>query len=319
MELNIVIPNDYKIVNSYPSSDNVKIVRYGKQTDTYSRLWEQISLKKYAKKSKMPLLCTGNISPIYKTSYMVLHDATIHEKNEFKQSFWFRLKHNIFDRIFLYKCKQLFTVSDYSKDRIVHFFPKLKTMHKEPIVLCNGYEHLFEIKEEKIENLQDEFYFAVGSLNTNKNFKYIIELAKHNPNKRFVIAGGAVEKWSKKELEAEKLLNCDFVGYVSDEQLKWLYSHCKGFILPSLYEGFGIPPLEALACGCENIYLSNIEVFREIYSGVATFFNPKDYVNTVKLDDCNIKQEDIERVLNKYTWDNAADIIYKKIKEDFEN
>lgn len=318
LKLTIVLPIGSEIKNKLPSNGNVDIVYYGKKIDENARFWELLTLGKYAKKRKLPLLCMANISPRYKNSYVVIHDLRVKEK-EIKQKTLFRLEMSLLTRYFIYCCKKVVTVSNFSKDRMLHFYPKLKRINKEPLVACNGYEHVYDIKEEAVDGVDGDFYFTVGSLYKYKNFKYVVELAMKNPNKQFVIAGGVVEKLSQNEIEKERLSNCKFVGYINDGQLKWLYSHCKGYILPSLYEGFGLPPLEALACGCKNIYLSEIEVFKEIYSGVATFFNPKDYVNTVKLDDCNIKQEDIERVLNKYTWDNAADIIYKKIKEDFEN
>ena len=60
--------------------------------------------------------------------------------------------------------------------------------------------------------------------------------------------------------------NLFFTGYVSDDELASLYKYAKGFIFPSLCEGFGLPPLEAIVLGCKSVALSDIPVFREIYN-----------------------------------------------------
>ncbi len=114
-----------------------------------------------------------------------------------------------------------------------------------------------------------------------------------------------------------ELKNVIFTDYVTDEQLKWLYENCYGFILPSLYEGFGMPPLEAAGAGCRRLYLSDIPVFREIYDGCAKFFNPNDYENTVNLkENLCISEEKFTTLFKKYSWRQTVETICNTIFKD---
>ena len=109
-----------------------------------------------------------------------------------------------------------------------------------------------------------DFYFSLGSKSPHKNYKFIIECAKNNPDDIFVVSGNMNNSVFNNVKEEEEIKNVIYTGYLNDEQLVTLYKECKAFIFPSLYEGFGIPPLEALTVGCKKIILSNIPVFKEI-------------------------------------------------------
>jgi glycosyltransferase involved in cell wall biosynthesis len=64
-------------------------------------------------------------------------------------------------------------------------------------------------------------------------------------------------------------------GYVSDEHLRALYSACRAFVYPSIYEGFGLPPLEAMSCGAA-VVASRTPAVEEVTAGVARLFDPRD-------------------------------------------
>ncbi len=106
---------------------------------------------------------------------------------------------------------------------------------------------------------------------------------------------------------------CIFTGYVDDGQLAYLYRHCEGFILPSLYEGFGIPPLEALACGCRTLLLSDIPVFREVYGNVANFCDPYDSASVSLSDLKSAGEAETVALLRKFSWKNTADLIFRNL------
>ena len=285
---------------------NIEFVRVGSRGGT---LWEQFDLPKFCRKKKLPLLCTGNTAPFFYRSNVVLHDVLWLDMKTYAPKRSWTFKSRVMIRSFVYRSKNLFTVSAFSSDRIKQNFRKIK---KAPVVLYNGYEHIFDWREERMENLPKSFYLAVGSVYPHKNFKYILHLAKNNPDVNFVIAGKKNTDYEA-FLEQNHITNCFFTGYVSDGQLFWLYKNCEGFLLPSLYEGFGIPPLEAVACGCRKIILSDIPVFHEIYGDCATYFDPLNYDNTVTLSTQEISETAAEALLESYRWKNAAEIIIKTI------
>lgn len=307
--------NDVKLIIALPKNANADLANFNNSVVEYvgkykNNLWEQVSLVRYCKKKKLPLLCLCNLAPVFYKSYVVLHDLRIQDSKEYDNK-KFRFKFKALVRLYAYKAKKIFTVSEFSKERMLYHYPRLK--NNMPIVITNGYEHINRLGEKEIEGLPSEFFLTVGSDLRHKNFEYILHLAKNNPSKFFVITGKQNTCYQKFTTETN-LKNCFFTGYVSNEQLKWLYNRCEGFILPSLYEGFGIPPLEAVAAGCTKIYLSDIPVFREIYGDTANYFDPLDYENTVKLEEGK-SVSDLEKaaLLEKYSWKNAAEIIMNSI------
>ena len=105
--------------------------------------------------------------------------------------------------------------------------------------------------------------------------------------------------------------NITVTGFIDDEDLFAVYKMAKLFVFPSLYEGFGIPPLESLACGTP-ILVSDISVFQEIYGDNASYFhnNDIDDLKNMLLDsETYNKQINIEW-FNRFDWQRTADIVY---------
>ena len=129
--------------------------------------------------------------------------------------------------------------------------------------------------------IEDDFLLFVGTLEPRKNLLTLLRafgqiLRETNLRPRLVVAGG--EGWLMGETFSAM---CDenirehlcVTGYLNDDELRALYSSCRAFIYPSLYEGFGLPPLEAMACGAPVI-ASRIPVLLETLSGAAILVDP---------------------------------------------
>ena len=193
------------------------------------------------------------------------------------------------------------------KDRIENYYKK--SVKNPIIVIYNSANHMIFIDSKKPNiDLPEKFYFSLGSMNPNKNFEAIVNLAKNNPNDFFIISGKSHKSFNKTNLET--LQNLIFTGYLMDEEIKYLYEKCEAFLFPSIYEGFGIPPLEAITCGCKCVICNDIPVLKEVYAGMTHFidFNKIENIGS-------FKQIDNSDNLKKYNWKASGEKIFNSFKE----
>lgn len=274
-------------------------------------LWEQLTLPLFMlTRRKSTLWNLGNIGPVFYPGTTMIHDIIFFEPGYRKDSWSFKLRvltllnANRYEKII---CPSLFT-----KERLLDKFPAVSSCD---IVVANpGYTHIYDFGEKEYTLPAKEYYLCVSSVLPNKNFAYIISLARLRSQDSFVVIG---KKDKVSDLFQDIPENVIFTGYVLDEELKYLYAHCKGFISPSLYEGFGVPPLEAMGFGCEKIYIADIEVYHEVYGASAIYFDPKNILDLhQKLDaENNIDKEEREKVLEKYTWENFKTSFLEQVME----
>ena len=281
-----------------------------------SKILHAITLPRYLKKENAQALSIEiDNGFITKNKVSYIHDIRSAELKS--DPFMFRLKAKIYFMIEKRLARRVITVSNYQKSRMIKV---LKYNADKINVIYPGWEHMNEIEPDndifqKFKNInKGEYFYALGSLAPHKNFKWIIEVAKRNPDKVFVIAGGKNLKTWKNNIETNKIENVIFPGYVSDGESKALMQNCKAFLFPSKYEGFGIPPLEALACGAP-IIISKATCLPEIYEDCAHYFDPDDY--EVDLD--KLIEEDVaspEKILKKCSWDEAAKKVINVLLEE---
>lgn len=291
---NIIFENLYK---------NIKIKKIG---FLKGHLWEQLELPFYALKEGGILLNLCNTTPIINTGMVDIHDISFKVNPQFfsKKFSWY---YRVLIWVLVRTSKKILTVSEFSKQEIMKYY---KVSEEKIEVIYNSWEHILRINEDfsilqKFNLEKKSFYLAVSSVAPNKNFKYIIELAKLYPEKQFVIVGKKNIKVFG-ELGVEDLRNLTWCGYVTDEELKALYMTCKAFIYPSFYEGFGLPPLEAMGCGCEEIYVSNTSCLPEIFGESVTYLNPYKIEKILKN---NLSLNN--KVLDDYSWQFSAKKLLK--------
>lgn len=298
------------------SLNNITIVKYGKLK---GKMWTQIDFGYYILKNGMIPLSLNSIVPVLKPGVVCIHDITFRVNKElFKENF--RSKISVLWRNFQYKiCFKysplIFTVSEFSKTEMLKFY---SYNPNQIVVLGNGWNHMTHIVSDssiikRYPNLLSKpFFFSLNSLAENKNIKWIIESASFHPQYNFIIGGGTINKFGE-SFKKEGYTNIHFVGYLSDGEIKFLMQRCKAFIFPSVYEGFGIPPLEALSVGAK-IIISKSACLPEIFGGCAYYIDP--YTPCNNFDDLlkkEVSNKDV--VLNMYSWNTLA----KKMIDSIEN
>lgn len=310
-EVTILIPPE-EIVNDFDLKNINKLV-IGKFK---GHAWIQFSLCDYVKKHGGELITFAGTVPIFSPGYWTVHDITFIRHPE-SYDWKFRILYKVICKLSLPKCKKIFTVSEFSKEEISSYFKidksKIQVAYSSAnYLLNNSYKN---VKLMKFGLTENEYYLSVSSRNVHKNQKFIEECAKMYPYKTFVIVGG--ENKTFNSVKNENISNLIYTGYVTDDELVSLYKHTKGFIFPSLYEGFGLPPLEAVIQGCQAIALSNIPVFNEIYES-AYFFNPMKWseFSFEEFDKTNISEAERKKYIEKYSFEKVAKIYYQIIKAE---
>mgnify|MGYP006132849343 CR=1 FL=1 len=299
-------------------ANELNVIKIGKFS---GHIWEQLELPQFLKKNANALLLNlCNTAPLfYSNKIVTLHDLAFLKHPEWF-SFSFRSYYNFLIPRIINKSKLVFTVSESVKDDISKFYHIQKS---NITVVYNGLPKIFSSTETCATSFIERPYFlAIGGRNPRKNLKNCILAMGKLGNKDFDLR---VISREDKNFSLDKELNPENISViyetnVSDLRLKYLYQNARALIYPSFYEGFGIPPLEALNLNCP-IILSDIEVFRELYKQVAVFCNPsdvdsiKDSINTViQNNQPRILEEEVLQLNNKYSYMNAAEIMNKQVE-----
>ncbi len=312
-EIQVLVPAYYEGSKAFR---NLDIIRYGSNK---GRLWEQIDFPGYLKKHKQEGIYFTNLIPVTcKKGIVVLHDVIFKARPDFFNKS-FRGKVSVFWRTLLYKLivksdMKIVTVSEFSKSEIIRLYG---VKADRITVVYNSWQHMNDVTSDDSVLLKagvedGSFFFSMATIAKNKNFEWILHCANNNPDQMFVIAGGGDLDKIRCELGFGHLNNVKFLGYVSDEEAKSLMKHCKAFLFPTLYEGFGIPPLEAAACGAGGIVVSDTACMHEIYGNYATYVNPLEYSN-IKISDH--MQKNMNELLQRYDWDVSAKKLYELLIE----
>lgn len=271
-------------------------------------------LPRYLKANGAFYLGLASDVTLQRDSVVVLHDirplVMDTDRRMFRFKFWV---HCLSVKAF---AKRVYTVS-YDQRELIS---RRLGIPKERIgVTYNGWEHMQRCPAD--ESIFDrlpgvkkgEYFYALGSMAKHKNYKWIREVARRNSDKTFVVAGGKDLRAFGDDTEAQDTHNIFYPGYVQDGENKALMQHCKAFLHPAVFEGFGIPPLEALSQGAP-ILLSNASCLPELYGKTARYFDPYDY--EVDLDALLAQPvEPAGEVLEKFSWDRTAAFWLEELKK----
>jgi len=301
-----------KIINQIELK-HIKVVKKG---FLKGNLWEQLELPFYTRKCLLISMCT--ISSLFKRNQIVIvHDASFLVNTQFF-SFIFRTWYRVAIIALGKIAKQIVTVSNFSKSELIkHAHYKSGKIS----VIYNAAEHILRYNEpeddfkNKVSHLKP-YCLAVSSLGANKNFDGLSQaLKKVNFNGFNMLVAGGITPTLQSGVRDSSI---NYLGYVSNEELKFLYTNASIFIFPSFYEGFGIPPLEAMISGCPCIS-SNTSSLQEVLGNACEYFDPKNIQDMASKIDNLINNTDRQRYLRKvgserallYSWKKSAVGLYR--------
>ena len=224
-------------------------------------------------------------------------------------------------KILAQKAEKIIAISENTKKDIIKFIgineDKILVIHLGNSI--NRQENNLKINTDLLKKLPEKYILFVGNRASYKNFdnfsKALIPLFKINKKLNAVCAGGG--EFSDKEINFFKTFNITdkFRQYsVNDSDMTLLYKNALVFVFPSLYEGFGLPILEAFNCGCP-VAASNRSSLPEIAGNAAAYFNPEDIssitdaINNIIADDGTkekMKKNGFEQ-LKKFSWEKTAE------------
>jgi len=205
----------------------------------------------------------------------------------------------------LEKADLIATISQSSKEDLMHFH---QIVEEKIRVVHLGVSNSFFPSKDK-QNTEKCYLLYVGSRASYKNYNLLEE----------IFINGDIKGYDLLVVGGENELPTRFIGggnvirwcRASDDELRSIYQQAAAFIYPSLYEGFGIPPLEALACGCP-VVASDISVLHEVLGDVVEYFDPLSKASLLDAINQAINHKDVninQRVKHaeKFTWKRTSD------------
>lgn len=273
--------------DTYVSDDNQKILfeeyyahkpisqqKISGDDTLWGNLWEQFILP--TKLHGNLLFSPANIGPFFcKHQVVTIHDTSVFAYPD-AYTWTFRLKYQVLLQRIARIADHIITVSEFSKREIQKW---LNISADRISVTYEGREHMERIDPdpsilEKLRLKKKPFFVVIGSNSPHKNSQLVIAANSLMDHAKFEIVqiGGdfsSVFQTATIDLPA----NIKKAGYVSDQELKALYQNAAGMIFPSFYEGFGLPLVEAMTCGCPVI-CSAIPSSIEVCGDAVKYFDP---------------------------------------------
>ncbi|MDQ5954196.1 MAG: hypothetical protein QG583_124, partial [Patescibacteria group bacterium] len=220
------------------------------------------------------------------------------------------------------KAKKIITISEATKSDIIKFYKvsgeKIHVIYPgiKPSLLSNSHMSNDDVKKKYA--IDSKFILFVGTLQPRKNIARLIEAFSLLNDKEVKLVIVGKKGWKYEEiLEAPKKFGCEekvvFLNFVPEEDLQVLYKNAELFAFPSLYEGFGLPVLEAMKFNCP-VLTSNVSSLPEAGGDAAHYCNPES-TESIKegiekiLEDRKYRVNLIEKGkenIKKFSWEKAA-------------
>ena len=307
--------------------ENAQALKAEEMGTLKGHLWEQLELAHFAKKHNGYLVNLANTAPLnFSPQLVTLHDAAFKVNPD-----WFSKKfavgYNMLIPRLLKDADKVFTVSQSAALDIQKYF---KVPDEKLAVANNGVCRSFIDGEVPPTESRKPFILAVSSLNPRKNFRNLIHAFKELQRDDIQLVLTGAEHKAFADSDVMRLIEDDeriiFKGYVKESELIELYSSAMLFVYPSLYEGFGLPILEAMHFGCP-VAASDLHVFNELFGGSFEPFDPQDVYSISgalrKLLDDSEKRNELgirgHRTSQQYRYSNSARVYIDFLRQRLQN
>ncbi len=300
--------------------EGARIHRYGRLR---GHMWEQMELPAYLKKQGCPLLVNlCNTAPLRYSPQIV----TVLDLSFLRNPRWFSKRFYLYYSFLIPRivkgAEMVVTISEFSKREIMELLGV--PAQKIRVVYC-GVSALSAARNSP--NRYGRYILTVSSIDPRKNLKNLLLAYRglSTEGVKLVIAGTHNERVFRRG-NLEGLINdredIIFTGHLPDAELSALYRHALVFVYPSFYEGFGLPPVEAMAHGCPVI-TSRVASLPEVCGDAVLYVNPHD-VDDIRraiervLSDKGLREELKERGIKRaglFSWSDSARRLLDIIKE----
>jgi glycosyltransferase involved in cell wall biosynthesis len=330
----------YLFSNTLISFNYLKKVFYDKNNfkfflfESNEVIFEQIYLTYISFSKKIDCFVhSGDTSSILWNSkckkILVLHDVAFTKKTkEYPKANNLRRKLGRLYRSFtigfsINSASKVVTVSNFAaQDILATYGSQLKD---KIVVIPNGLDEQFIVNSALLKNKKNYGLMVTGS-DPQKNCNFFIKtLLRQNTFLQFIDHIYIIGISSHKEIKVNYSEKISYIGHIPSSELSSFYMKSNFLFIPSLYESFGVPAIEALASGC-HVLASSLGAFSEVLENHAFFFNPKNAndINKMLLSVCSLKIKRAEehqktiKFLRKYNWKNGSkmliNICYESIK-----
>jgi glycosyltransferase involved in cell wall biosynthesis len=295
-------------------------------SDLPGHFWEQIRLPIIMNKTKADLLwspCTSG-PLLVKKQVVTIHDASVFACPEsFRRTY--RTYYKVLLRLLSGHVLRVITDSEFSKSELIAH--NVCARRQISVVHCGINIQAFRNHDRKLQLDCDQYVLSIGSRDPRKNVSRLLKAWQLVPPElkggmKLVIAGGSGPGFAK-EVLGNLPNDITFLGYVPEDVLPSLYAGAAIFVYPSIYEGFGFPPLEAMACDTPAI-VSNAASLSEVCGNAALYCDPFD-VNDISekvvhllSDDslqAQLRERGPERV-KQFTWQKSATQIMRIFEQE---
>lgn len=301
------------------SLQHIRVLSIGRLS---GHAWEQLELPVLA--GQRLILNLGNTAPLRAAGIVVIHDASVFAIPQ-AYSFAFRAWYRTLIPLLGRRARLILTVSAFSRSELITraHIPPTKVR-----IVPEGSEHVLQTPADdaifgRVAVQPGRYILAVGSYSPHKNLQGVLQaVARLGSSGLPVVAAGGVNSKIFKEAPEFNRASFHATGYVTDSELRALYENAACLVYPSLYEGFGLPPLEAMTCGCPTV-VARTASLPEICGDAVLYCDPRDPEDIAKqirllLENparrAQLRDRGIARARH-FTWERASTALLELLED----